>query len=96
MKDLNRHKKIILLIVGLILFFHTTLFADSIYSEESYIKSAYNSEPINTVTTTANSNHPNKVVEVSLNSFGSTSVMIMLVLTSMLGAFFVRNELSNI
>ena len=91
MKGLNSYKKMILFIVSLVLFFHTTLFADSTYSEESYIKSAYSSDYVAVSASTVSAN-----IEVSLNSFGSISVMIMLILTSLLGAFFVRDEFSEI
>jgi len=94
MKGLREHKKMILKIVSLILFFNTALFANTNYSEDSYIKSIYNSEYQNISTpTTLKSNSNN--IEVSLNSFGSMSVIIMLILTSLLGAFFVRDEFSG-
>ena len=91
MKGLREKRKTILLIVALVLFFHTALFADSTYSEESYVKSAYNGDHIATAT-----NSGSKGIEVSLNSFGSMSVMIMLILTSLVGAFFVRDEFSDV
>jgi hypothetical protein len=96
MKGLIKHKKIILKIVGFILFFHTALFANPSYSEDTYVKSAYNNKyqqnrptPPTAVKNTSND------IEVSLNSFGSMSVIIMLILTSLLGAFFVRDEFSG-
>jgi hypothetical protein len=92
MKDLkNSYKKIILLVISFVVLFHTTLWADSVYSEESYIKSAYSSDAVSVSTSSSSPK-----VEISLNSFGSISVMIMLVLTSLLGAFFVRDEFSNV
>jgi len=92
MKGLNSYKKIILLIVISVIFFHTTLLADSIYSEESYIQNAYNSGEYLGIS----GNKASANIEVSLNSFGSISMTIMLILTSLLGAFFVRDELSDI
>jgi len=94
MKGLKEHKKMILKIVSLILFFHTALFANTNYSEDSYIKSIYNSEYQNISTPTTLKTNSNNI-EVSLNSFGSMSVIIMLILTSLLGAFFVRDEFSG-
>jgi hypothetical protein len=91
MKGLIEHKKMILKIVSFVLFFHTTLFANTSYSEDSYIKSVYSSEYQNISTHTTLKNSSNNI-EVSLNSFGSMSVIIMLILTSLLGAFFVRDE----
>ena len=84
--------KMILKIVSLVLFFHTALFADTSYNEDSYIKSVYSSEHQNISTPTTLKNNSNNI-EISLNSFGSMSVIIMLILTSILGAFFVRDEL---
>jgi len=96
MRGLIEHKKIILKIVGFILFFHTALFANPSYSEDAYVKSAYNNEyQKNTSAPTAVKSSPNDI-EVSLNSFGSMSVIIMLILTSLLGAFFVRDEFSGV
>jgi len=95
MKGLIEHKKMILKIVSFILFFHTPLFANSNYSEDTYVKSAYNSEYQYKSTPTVVKNNSNNI-EVSLNSFGSMSVIIMLILTSLLGAFFVRDEFSGI
>jgi len=94
MKGLKEHKKMILKIVSLILFFHTALFANTNYSEDIYIKSMYNSEYQNISTPTTLKKNSNNI-EVSLNSFGSMSVIIMLILTSLLGAFFVRDEFSR-
>ena len=95
MKGLIEHQKIILKIVSLVLFFHTALFADTNYNEDTYIKSVYSSEYQNTSTPTTLKNSSN-YIEVSLNSFGSMSVIIMLILTSLLGAFFVRDEFSGV
>jgi len=94
MKGLRENKKMILRIVSLILFFHTTLFADTSYSEDSYIKSIYSSEYQNISTPTTLKNSSNNI-EISLNSFGSISVIIILILTSLLGAFFVKDEFSR-
>ena len=94
MKGLKEYKKMILKIVSLILFLNITLFANTNYSEEIYIKSMYNSEYQNISTPTTLKKNSNNI-EVSLNSFGSMSVIIMLILTSLLGAFFVRDEFSG-
>jgi len=94
MKGLIEHKNMILKIVSFVLFFHTALFANTSYSEDSYIRSVYSSEYQNISTPTTLKNSSNNI-EVSLNSFGSMSVIIMLILTSLLGAFFVRDEFSG-
>jgi len=91
MKSLIEHKKIILKVVSLVLFFQITLFAETSYSEDIYIKSIYSSEHQNISSPTTLKKSSNNM-EVSLNSFGSVSVIIMLILTSIVGAFFVRDE----
>jgi len=95
MKGLIEHKKMILKIVSFILFFHTALFANTSYSEDTYVESAYSSEHQHKSTSTEVKSSSNNI-EVSLNSFGSMSVIIMLILTSLLGAFFVRDEFSGV
>ena len=96
MKGFIKYKKYILIIVGLVLFLHSELFANSIYSEELYVKSAYSSESINSPTATPTTVNNSTNIEVKLNSFGTISMMIMLILTSLLGAFFVQNEFSDV
>jgi len=91
MKGLVKHQKMIVKIVSLVLFFHTALFANTSYSENSYINSAYNCK-YSHQSSSSILQHSSNDIEVSLNSFGSMSVIIMLILTSLLGAFFVRDE----
>jgi hypothetical protein len=91
MKGLIEHQKMIIKIVSLVLFFHTALFADTIYSEESYIDTAYSSQYAHQANSSVAEESSNNI-EISLNSFGSMSVIIMLILTSILGTFFVRDE----
>jgi len=95
MKGLKEYKKMILKIVSLILFFNIALFANTNYNEEIYIKSIYNSEYQNISTPTTLKKSSNNI-EVSLTSFGSMSVIITLILTSILGAFLVRDEFSRV
>jgi len=94
MKGLIEYKKMILKIVSLVLFFNTALFANTSYSKDTYIKSVHSREYHNVSAPTTVKNNLNNI-EVSLNSFGSMSVIIMLILTSLLGAFFVRDEFSG-
>ena len=91
MKGLIEHQKMLATIVSLVLFFHTALFADTSYSENSYIMSAYNSD-YSHQSSSSIIQHNSNDIEVSLNSFGGISVIIMLILTSLLGSFFVRDE----
>ena len=95
MKGLIKYQKTIIKIVSLVLFFHTALFADTSYSENSYIMSAYNSNYTHQSHDSIRQDS-SKDIEVSLNSFGSISIVITLILTSLLGAFFVRDEFNGI
>lgn len=82
-----KHKNRVLLIVSLLLMSHTTLFASTSYMEmKSVIEYPYIEEEKSVV--------KRSDVEVSLDSFGGTSMIIILVLTSLLGVFFVRDELA--
>jgi hypothetical protein len=95
MKGLIEYKKMILKIVGFILFFHTTLFANPNYNENVDTQRVYSSEQPSQSSSITNKEDSNKV-EVSLHSFGGMSISIMLILTSLLGAFFVRDEFQGI
>ena len=72
---------------GFLILFYTALWANDL--SESQENSAY------TVQTSAvHTNHESdKIESISLDSFGSTGMILMLVFSSLLGAFFVRDEL---
>jgi len=83
----TKNKNRVLLIMSFFLMFHTTLFAGVSYMEvQSSIESTYMSEE--------KSNSSTANTEVALDSFGGGSMTIVLILTSILGVFFVRDELS--
>ena len=88
MKKLKIYRRGVLLL-GLIIFFKTTLFANSLYSEDSYIKNAYGGEVRGDLVSDESTNS----VDIPLNSFGTISVIVTLVLTSILGTFFIRDDL---
>ena len=46
--------------------------------------------------TTVSTEAVNKTVEVSLDSFGTFGIVIMLALSSLLGAFFLKDEFSSL
>lgn len=96
MNHLRQQKNIILKIVSFITIFQATLFGSTTYSNEnSYTTSSYVSESANEGTSILNvGSIENR--EVALDSFGSISIMIILVLTSILGAFFVRDEFPKV
>jgi len=85
----RKQKNKVLIILGFFLTFHTTLFANSSYVEmKSSINNIYISELIGEEKATVRTSH----TEVSLD-FGDGSMIIVLILTSLLGVFFVRDEL---
>jgi len=87
---LIKHKKSLIKIIGFLLIFHTTLFADFSFVEAtSPVEKVYIAE-ISTDESVI------KKSEIPLDSFGGMSVTIVLILTSFLGAFFVREEFGNI
>ena len=94
MKKLINQKTILFVVFSFVLLFHSTFFATTLYgNDNSYVSSGYISKSTHesTALTTSESSEN---VEVSLNSFGSMSIIIMLGLTSLLGAFFVREDLT--
>ena len=96
MRYLTEHKKIIFKIVGLIFLLQTALFASSSYSNESaYSQHSYASELV-TESSSLGVMNIGESTEVALDSFGSMSVLVMLILTSLIGAFFVRDEFDGV
>jgi len=88
MNGLVKHKNIILKVAMLILFFQTILFADT----GSICNNSYSSSELISKATLLQTTGGSENIEISLDSFGSMSVIIMLVLTSLIGTFFVRDE----
>ena len=85
----RKQKSKVLFILGFFLIFHTTLFANSSYLEmKSSINNIYMSELTGEEKATVGQSN----LEVSLD-FGDGSMIIVLILTSLLGVFFVRDEL---
>jgi len=81
-----KQKNRILLIMSFFLLSHTTLVANGSSIEmTSAIEQVYIAEEKSAVGTSDR--------EVSLDAFGGMSMTIVLVLTSLLGLFFVRDEL---
>ena len=86
----RKPKSKVLFILGIFLMFHTTLFANSSYLEmKPSIQNIYISELIGEEKATVRTS----TTEVSLD-FGGGSMLVVLILTSLLGLFFVRDELS--
>jgi len=89
---LKKNRNMILKVVGFLLVFHTTLFADSSQMEESLQgKCAY----ISTIEEKSGGLQHGIVQEKVEVAFDNISMMLMLVLTSILGLFFVKDEFSD-
>ena len=90
MKNSIGIKSLIVKIFSLLLLVNMTTWANNIYDGTS--KEAYINE-----STTLNSNSIalNETVEVSLDSFSNIGIFILIVLSSILGAFFMRDEFSK-
>ena len=85
----RKQKNKVLFILGIFLIFHNTLFANSLYVEmKSSVDNIYMGELIGEEKVTARTSR----TEVSLD-FGDGSMIVVLILTSLLGLFFVRDEL---
>ena len=75
-------------IFGFLLLFTNLMFANNEYtvpSSSSYMAVSQSMTAIS-----------NDAVEVSLDSFGTTSMIVMVILSSLLGLFFVRDEFSSL
>ena len=88
-KLLNR--VILLKVFGVLILFQTMLFSDNIYYVSKSDVASVSSQVVNSTT-----KESEKVTTVALDSFGGTSIVLMIVFTSLLGAFFVRDEFGSI
>ncbi len=80
---------IVFKIVGFLILFHSTLFANSATGESVELaKVQLESKSID-------KDPKQEVSTVSLDSFGSTGMVIMIILSSLLGAFFVKDEFNT-
>ena len=90
MHFLTKNRNIVLKIISLLFIFNTTVWADFSYIErDSHVDKVYLGD-------SSTEDKSSTRTEVSLDSFGGISVTIVLIMTSFLGAFFVRDELGNI
>lgn len=88
MENLTNHRNIILKVVTLILLFNTTLFATKVNSEE-----VNNVQPFNS--TVSSMREAPETTEIYLDSFGTLGIILMVALSSLLGAYFVKDEFSK-
>jgi hypothetical protein len=92
MNGLIQHKNIILKVAILILFFQTILFANT----GSICQNSYSSSELISKATLLQNTGNSENIEISLDSFGSMSMIIMLILTSLVGTFFVKDEFPKV
>jgi len=97
MRYLIEHKKIIFKIVGLVFLLQTALLASSssYMNEGNYPQHSYPSELV-TESSSLGVMNMGEHTEIALDSFGSMSVLVMLILTSLIGSFFVRDEFDGV
>ena len=86
MNGFRKKSNLALKLLSFLLVFHTSLFA-SVSSTDEMVeaKSSYHSQAEEVLDS-------KNMEEVSLDSFGNMSMMLMMVLTSLLGTFFVKDE----
>ena len=87
-----KNKNTLFKVLSLLFIFHTTLFSENIYEErnlqlKSICREEFKIESLKT-------QQQEKVVV--LNGFDGMNMAIMLVLTSLLGVFFIRNEVMSL
>ncbi len=83
-------RSIVFKIVGFLILFHSTLFANGVTGENVELSK------VQLESKSVDKGSKQKVSTISLDSFGSTGMVIMLVLSSLLGAFFVKDEFNTI
>jgi hypothetical protein len=84
MKSLTSIQNLLVKIFTLLLVFNITVLANNFYTEVS-------DEPVAENSSVA----LEETVEVSLDSFSNVGIFIMIALSSLLGAFFVKDEFSG-
>ena len=92
MKTFQINRVILLKIFGFLILFQTTLFSENIYHISNSDTTLVNSKQLDSSV----SKEKEEVEMVALDSFGGTGVVLMILFTSLLGAFFVRDELSGL
>jgi len=84
-------KKIILKLFGFLLFLNVTLLANSLDSQQTNTSSSITASSVHNVEVSSS-----KMTEVSLDSFGNLGMIIMVILSSLLGMFFVKDEFNSV
>ncbi len=92
MKTLQINRMLLLKIFGFLILFQSTLFSENIYSVSGSDTTLVNTELVDS----SINNENEKIETVALDSFGGTGVVLMIIFISLLGTFFVRDELNGL
>ena len=84
-------KKIILKLFGFLLLLNVTLFANKLDTQQTTITPTITSKTVHSTESSST-----KMTEISLDSFGNLGMIIMVVLSSLLGMFFAKNEFNSV
>ena len=90
----KKRKKVIFKLLIFLSLFNTMLFADALYREDTPSLQSNYSSKVGVQEEIKNSIEEERV-EVCLHAFDNVSMVVMLVFTSLLGLFFVRDELDE-
>jgi len=89
MKNLTSTKNLLVKVLALLLLFNISLLGENIKTEVNKVSIGETSMLERSRT------FPVETVEVSLDSFSNMGILIMIALSSLLGAFFVKDEFST-
>ena len=92
MKTLSITRVSLLKIFLFLILFQITLFSENVYHVSSSDTTLENSK----VVKSSDIKEKEEVEEVALDSFGGTGVVLMILFTSLLGLFFVRDEFNGL
>ncbi len=92
MKILQVNRMLLLKIFGFLILFQTILFSENPYHISNSDTTLVNSKQVNSSV----NKEKEEVEKVALDSFGGTGVVLMILFTSLLGAFFVKDELNGL
>ena len=92
MKTLSLKRILLLKTLGFLILFQTTLFSENVYHVSSSDTTTVNSKVVNS----SEDKEKEDVDMVSLDSFGGTGVVLMILFISLLGVFFVRKEFNRL
>ncbi len=92
MKFLPINRIFLLKIFGFLILFQTILFSENIYYVSNNNTTLVNSKVVNSSV----KKEGKEVERVTLDSFGGTGAVLMILFTSLLGVFFVRDEFNGV